>query len=226
MNVKNKILETIKKDKIEPTPKWIFSLKETFIWSSIILGLLIIGSAVGVISMFLIENDWDVYNEMDGVPFLKIISNIPLIWILSIIIFVILILLEVRKTKRGYKRSSLLYLSITIILGILLGGTFYGVGFSRYTDEIFNQTFPAYQNLNDYKQTIWSQPNEGLISGEIMTVDEDDQNITVKDFSGKIWNVDVWNINKPEIIKIGGKIKILGKNYDEVFMAEEIRPWR
>jgi len=91
----------------------------------------------------------------------------------------------------------------------------------------FSKKVPGYQLISNNKEQQWSQPNTGLLGGEIIQIQ--DNGFELRDFRGENWQVNYAQntLVKPSVeLRSKEKIKVIGKKIeDKKFQAREIRPW-
>ena len=220
--------ETIKKIKeknIHPTTKWKFLVENFFIWIS--LAFLIIFGAVSLALAyyFLIQLDWDVLRFMHRTSLFFWL--VPHIWLLLLVLFFILAFILFRRTKKGYRLEGIIVSSLIFLLFLLVGSAAHYFQADENINNIFSKRVPGYQLLTNNKERQWSQPEAGLLGGEITKVKE--KNLNLKDFQGKDWqiNYDQNTSIRPSVnLQPNEKIKVIGeKKNDKEFQADEIRPW-
>jgi len=137
----------------------------------------------------------------------------------------VLALVDFRATGRGYRYSWLkIGLSLTVVV-LLVGFLVNYWGLSQRLDSAFSAS-PAYQNRSMYMIQVWQNPDNGLLAGKIVAI-QDNNNFSLRDFDGKIWSIEtsgtIWRHGlAPEV---GLQIKIIGSAKGDSFIAQEVRPW-
>jgi hypothetical protein len=225
MNTSEIILSKIKKEEIRPISKWNFIAKEYLIWGLLLIGIILGSLSTSVVIYYLTDSDWDVYKYLDMNLFEWVLLNLPYFWIIFLVLFTVFALFLFRKTKTGYKFSTSLIIFITIIASVLLGIVFSFLGFGNYIDNILSDNLPFYRNIS-HMQTMWMNPDEGLLVGEIISVNSNNS-FVIKDLNGKSWNITGNGISwrGQTTPNVGVSIKIIGsKTSDSSFEATEIRP--
>jgi hypothetical protein len=98
-------------------------------------------------------------------------------------------------------------------------------------DAALAANLPVYSRIHAYcnRQNIWSQPEKGLLAGEIKKISMENNQFELEDFRGLHWQVEEDEkilIPANVIIIIGRKVKLIGeRRTEQVFFAREIRPW-
>ena len=228
VKISKKVLEKIKKQDIHPIPKWQFMLKDSFVWS--LFGInLILGSIGFAIVIFLLVNNDSVGDfSLTGNIWQWFLLSIPVVWILLTVLFLFVAFYNFRNTEKGYRfsvgKKVLLNVGITILFGLML----YFSGLSERLNNIFVESVPFYTNALDLRQEVWMRPQEGYLSGTILEINQDKEEMLLRDLDGKVWSVDYGDalVKIRVTLKIGEKIKMLGDmSSDTLFDATEIRPW-
>ena len=85
---------------------------------------------------------------------------------------------------------------------------------------------PIYNSLVCSEETVWNNVGSGLVNGEVTAV-KDDDDFTLKDCNGKVWQVQYDESQGLEKIsvKVGMRIKMVGpQEGDSTFIVKIIRP--
>jgi len=220
-----KILNQIEKEAIEPTPKLIFHLRNTGLWFLATVSVVLGGFATSLLAYNAANQDWDIYSHL-GESFLgSIISAIPYLWVITLIIFLVLAVLNIEHSKKGYKYSPILVLVVSFGITLVLGLLGFVSGFGAKADNYLGQKFTPYQTVESKKLEIWNQPEKGLLAGTIESLTGN--TLALRSFDGKIWQIDFKNatIRGRADLRSGQEIKVIGQDNGSVITASEIRPW-
>lgn len=216
-------LNKIKEQGIKPISRSIFNVKRICFW--VIVGLsFVLGSFfIAFILSAIFKNDWDLYNRF-GFNF--IFKTIPYFWLASLVIFSVLGEFYYRKTLLGHRHRfifiALIYLVSTTIFGFIL----YVVGIGDLMEDTIDNVPTRYQDIIVGHNGIWSHPENGLLSGQIILIN--DGEFQMVDKNGVVWVIDRTKaLTRGNVsFDIGQKIKIIGDKINQnLFQAEEIRPW-
>ncbi len=223
----DKIVSEIKEKKIRPKPKWIFLLKDYFIWSIFGISVVIGGLAFVVILFLLTTNDWDVYKHLGRDPSLYFLTMLPRIWIGTLILFLLIAYYNYRHTKKGHRYKTYVIVLGSVLGSVVIGTVLFFTGLGSRIEESFASVLPYYGGFMEHRMKIWTQPQKGLLAGEIIKV-KSKNILLIEDFKKNVWKVDISNAlwRRRRIVGIGDKIKIIGvEKSGNVFIAREIRPW-
>jgi hypothetical protein len=226
-NLADKIADKIKKEEIKPKSKWIFLLKDYFIWSIFGFSIIIGGLAFVVIIFILTTNDWDMHRYLGSGVGIHFLTVLPRVWIGTLILFLLVAYYNYRHTKGGYRYKTYLVVLGSVAMSIVIGTGLFFMGLGNKVEQAFSNNLPYYGRFMEHRMEMWNQPEQGLLAGEIVEIESVDV-FNMKDFGGNIWQVDIsgalWR--RGGSAQVGKQIKIIGaKKTDDEFTAQEIRPW-
>ena len=226
-----KVVRKIKQEKIVPKAKWKFRLKNGLIWLGFSVAILIGATYLFLITLIFSDLVLGRTNKILLGKGLFLMKAIPLSWIGLVLLLALVAFVDFRRTKRGYRLnwSKVVILVLGAYL-LLNGGLFWLAHSSQYQ---WLCLVPPYRRIDLIKQEVWSHPEEGLLAGEIISLEEDRdsgrKNFQLKDFKGATWivNLSTGASIRRVILEPGETIKLLGKQVgDKEFEAKELRPWR
>ncbi len=231
-NLSQKIIDKIKQEGIEPTPKWEFVLKNTFFWTTFVISTIIGGLAFSIIFHTLLNNDWDLYMQLSGGLFKFIVITLPYFWLILFALFVVVAYLNIKNTKKAYKYSLQMIVVGVLLASFLLGITFYNLGLASSMNKGLINKLPKYGRVLNPGEELWKRPEGGFLSGEIESIE---QNILkLKDQNEEIWEVvlseDILELVPDFVFKKDFKVKIIGEETIEgceskCFSAFMLRPF-
>ncbi|MFA6160006.1 MAG: hypothetical protein WC678_02870 [Parcubacteria group bacterium] len=226
-SISQKVLEKIKQEKISPKSRWNFWLCRAVVTALLIFFVFAGAFSLGIIfSIFSQFEVGKIVGRPHGMGILFL--SLPFIWIILLIFFAILAIVEFAKTRRGYKYKTTYVGGIFILVIIIFGAILYKLNFSDNMEGYMNKNFSAYSQIVRTPEKVWSQPEEGLISGEIIENKNEKEKIYLRDWDGEVWEVGYSQaLVRPRVKKeIGEKVKMIGeKEEGRKFRAQEIRPW-
>jgi hypothetical protein len=117
-NTTEKILTAIESQRVTPRPEWYFTVRNTLLWTpGIITTLLGAYTVAGIL-----------YGVLHAHPNpLFLIAIIPLLWVISFMLFSLISSSLLRKTHTGYRHTTLQLLLISVACSIIIGILFYAV---------------------------------------------------------------------------------------------------
>lgn len=227
-DITQKTIEEIEKDKLQPRPKWHFVLKNCLFWLFFAFSIFIGSLAVTAILYLLFDNDWDIYPYL-GKSFMEyVLISIPYLWISILILFSVISYLNFKQTQEGYKRHSYSIILISIFASFIFGGILFCSGLiDSEIHEGSSCCIPFYDALIYDKTDIWDNPQNGLLSGQIIKI-ENSNEFVLRDFNGNIWqakfNESGWQERRP--LLVGMNVRLAGQNLgNNIFLVNIIRPW-
>jgi len=228
-DISKKVLNKIKKDQIKPKPKWEFLLKKSVFWGLFGLSIIIGGVAASIIIFMIMTNDWDIPRHLGNSTPAFIFKTLPYFWIIILSAFIGIAYYNFKHTDTGYKYRFSLFVVINILISVIIGFGLFNFGAAKRIDKAFLDHAPLYQELNHKPRVqMWTQPENGLLGGEVIELLEDNQ-FQIIDFQDKKWiiiNTDPKSLEKPPI-KEGIIIQSVGEIIDNsTFKAIKIRVWQ
>jgi hypothetical protein len=155
-----------------------------------------------------------------------LLGLLPFFWIISMVILLIIAIVSIKNSKKGYKFSISGIVGFSAALSILIGTLFFISGGGRWLENAFSINVSLYESVQEKKTKLWSMPEEGYLSGTITAFYGD--SLQLKDFSEKTWTVILTNADVVPAVRFneGEKIKLTGRMLsDSRFAGEKIRPW-
>lgn len=216
-------LQKIQESGIKPISKNVFNFKRVLFWSLVGFSLVIGAVSFSIILLILFNNDWFLYSRY-GFSF--ILKTLPYFWFVCLLLVAILGEFYYRKTYLGYRHRMLTIIGAYIILTMISGLIIHLVGLGNVIEESLSKKVPVYHSFMFDRNEFWSRPEEGLISGRIILVD--DNVIKIVDFDNTIWTINTENafVGGRVQIREGEFIRIIGDIDDNsVFTALQVRPW-
>ncbi|MEZ4920984.1 MAG: hypothetical protein R2792_17920 [Saprospiraceae bacterium] len=227
MDKSKEIIDKIKRDHIQPRPRWHFLLKDTLIWLACGIGIFIGAAAFSVILFAIQQTDFELTTHLSHSRFELVLGLLPFIWIIALIVFLLIAIFSLQKSRSGYKFSWLRLVGFSALLSILLGTLFFIGGGAQWLESTFAANVSVYEGIQEKKQKMWMSPEAGLLSG--MVEEANPGQFVLVDFEQKKWTVayDSSTFIAPVVVlEAGEQVKMVGKQTDNShFTAEEIRPW-
>ena len=109
------ILKEIEVRGATPKPRWHFLTMRAVFWALVVVSIVVGAVAVSV--------GWYVFFDNDGlhVTFANLFQVIPYIWILVLALFILCAYWGFRQTRKGYRYSAKLVVSLLLIASVGLG---------------------------------------------------------------------------------------------------------
>ena len=226
MENSDELIEKMKSLNLKPKPIWHFTANRAFYWFLFIVSVMLGAFAFSVVLFSIQQLDFNLIAHMLHSRLEFILGLAPFFWIVSLIIFLFIAMVGIKKSRKGYKFSYLKIVVFSASFSILVGTLFFIGGGGEWLENAFSVRAGFYEGIESKKVKLWSEPEKGFLSGTIIEVNS--TNIQLNDFANKIWSIDIEHANIPPavIISEGVKIKLIGQIVSENnFRADEIRPW-
>ena len=228
-NISKNVLSKIQEHNITPKPKWKFLLKDYVLWSVFGVNMFFAAIFFSVTLLSLTNVDWDIYKYLHQNFIQYAVITVPYIRLIALILFVFLAYYNYRHTDKGYRYKARQIILMSLVIVVMMGGTMFVLGRAHIMEDILTKTLPHYETVEQQKLRMWYHPEEGLLTGTIIKIVNDDV-FVIEDYYKKRWFVTnisntIWRgpVQKPEV---GLRIKIIGRQSEvDKFEAEEIRPW-
>ena len=223
-----KVIEAIKNRGILPRPRWQFLLKRFTLWSLAAATTVLGGVAVAVIVFIFIDHDANVRAHLNESVFVDLFKTIPYLWLGALLLLTLVAQYVVRHTKFGYRHTPIQIVGVVITCSIALGTLLSALEVGERVQDFLVARTPYYDALVSTSKDVWSRPEKGLLGGTIAEVRSAEE-VTLVDFQGKSWLVDIGEIdvvnNSP--IQSGIIVKMMGSQEDmSGFRAVQILPWK
>ncbi|MBI2448464.1 hypothetical protein HYV44_02820 [Candidatus Microgenomates bacterium] len=147
-NLKEEILEKIKKEEIHPIPRWVYDAKNYLFWALFVISVLIGGVAFASIIFVIKSQNLPIgaIVGFSGPRFLLLVF--PYFWLIVLAVFITFAFFEIKNTKTGYRYNTLLVLVISILLSIILGSLLFISHAGGAPENILRRRVPLYKNIN------------------------------------------------------------------------------
>lgn len=222
------VFERIEKEDKKPLPKWHFVLKNQTFWGLWVLSVLI-GAAAVAGTIFGVSNaGWRYRLVTHETSFQFFIESLPIIWIISLVIFIIIGYQNFKHTKKGYKYSLTGIVIISIITSAVGGAALYAFGLGKIVDENIGQRIPFHKSAAFYQQELWVNPEEGFLAGTVIEVDTENDRMLLETFDGEEWVIRTIDLRTPDIAALSefGEVRVVGLPATTTeFHACFVLPW-
>ena len=226
MKKKKTIIDRIKEGNIKQKPKWRFTIQNILNWSFYIICILIGAASFSVILFSISQTDFNLISHMSHSRAEMFLGLLPFFWIVTLLIFLFIATIVLRRSKSGYKFNWPRLLITSTAASVLLGTIFFIGGGGLQLENTFSEKVPLYKSVHENKKELWMNPEEGLLSGTIEEINKD--KIQFIDFNNKLWDLDYSHSSIAGSVQLrkGEQVKLIGEitspNY---FYVKEIRPW-
>jgi hypothetical protein len=226
METSDQLIEKIQTRQVRPLPRWRHVFKDTLSWVLFILCALVGSLAFSVILFVIQQVDFDLISHMGHSRFELLLGLVPFFWIIAMVVLLVLAILSIKNSKKGYKFTSLSLIGLSVAFSILLGTLFFISGGGNWLENAFAIQVQTYESVQERKLQVWSDPENGFLSGTI--INPGDSTFELRDFKGTSWIISHKGADIVPAVTLedGEKIKMMGKITSENhFSADMIRPW-
>ncbi|HVT74964.1 MAG TPA: hypothetical protein VHD69_00910 [Candidatus Paceibacterota bacterium] len=227
MTLQEQILKRIKTDKVRPTSRAYFRLRDYILW--VLLGVFAAALSLGfgMIIFMIFGTDHTIFAKL-GLSFSeRLLYSIPIFWIVATIVVAVAAYINFRRTRKGYRVSARQFAVIAAVIAVAFGSMLYAFNVTRSVNRAAAENIPIYSAIVLDTET-WFDPEHGLLSGSVKVKDSDDS-FTLRDPNFDLWQVtgdDVSVVPAGFKFRSGDRIKIIGKKTGDLeFRAVEIRPF-
>ncbi|MBK8671410.1 MAG: hypothetical protein IPN89_19015 [Saprospiraceae bacterium] len=226
MNNAQKIIDKIKGENIQPRPEWSFASAEYIKWGAFMLFISIGSISFSIILFAISVNGFDMLQHFKHSKLESILVILPILWLATLILFLGGSIVSIMHTGRAYKYSFGKWVGLSTGISIAIGTLFFITGGAKWLEHKFETNIESYESIQEKKTAIWSQPELGTLSGEIVEVAGD--TLYIKDFKSRFWTIDISSafIAPKVVMETTEQIKLNGKKTgDAIFKADQIKPW-
>ncbi len=148
-NLKEKVLNKIKKGEVKKRPLIYFMSKNYFFWFMFILSIVLGAVAFSsFIIHFIIEpGPWHKLVLKKG-GFYYVFKALPLLWLVIILVFTLAAWLNFKHTERAYRQHNFLIVLVSIVMSMLLGLLLFFSGIGRNLDLRMRKLLPGYEKYH------------------------------------------------------------------------------
>ena len=223
-----KIMEEIKKQGIEPRPRWHFLLKRSVLWSLAAIATIFGGIAVAVIIFIFIDHDANARAYLNESIFIDLLETIPYLWFGTLLLLIGITQYVIRHTKSGYRYTAARIVGTVVVSSVVIGIVLSALEVGERVQDFFVERAPNYDKITNTSKDAWSHPEKGLLGGTVTEVVSSEE-IKLTDFHDKIWFVDRGQVDATDgpVIQLGAKIKLIGTIEDNsTFRAVRVFSWK
>lgn len=224
-NLKLKVLDLIEREKIKPTTRLYFSVKDKALWSLLLISM-IFGSVACSVMIFAFTNSEFGFYEMTNDSFFDFILNFtPYFWITLFVVFGMIGYENFKHTNKGYRYSFGAIVVVGLVINIILGVILHSLGISRMIDRDLSSDVIFTKSSDTLRRESWNHPDEGVLSGQIMSISNKNGTFILKDFNGDLWTISsvyIPNISL-NLISTSSEVRVIGVKQNVYFPAGTVK---
>ncbi len=226
MKPSERLVQRLKDQQEKPIPRWVFKARNTALWAGFAMATLLGGLAFSVVLFAIQQSDFNMLSHMSHSRMERFLAMLPILWLGFLAVFLVLAMYSVQYAPKGYKLTWVRLGGYSAGLSFVVGTLFFIAGGAQQLEGAFAVRVTLYESIQQKKIDLWSMPDEGYLSGEI--IETGLTSLRLRDFTGKVWTITHQGAVVPPVVLMerGEAIKLIGTRMTEdAFRAEEIRPW-
>lgn len=183
----HKVLDRIDEEHVVPRPKWQFTVKDRLFWVFWILSVLLGSLLAATLVFVLVNSGWEYRVVTHQNLFGFVMQFLPTVWVVALLGALLLAYENFRHTSRGYRVPLVAIIGVSLLITVLGGLFFYVSGAGRVFEEQVGARIPAYRTVKMRQKMIWSQPEQGLLAGEVLEFNQAQATLRLKGFDGNLY---------------------------------------
>jgi hypothetical protein len=228
----DRLFERIEAEAITPTPKMTFVVTEWGLWLVWALTVLFGAVALAISGYVALSAHYALYEATHENFLTFMVAIMPYIWLVLFVFMTYISVYEIKKTKRGYRYSTVMILGSSIIFTMFGAMLLHCLGMGFTLDKKLGEQIGMYMSLEKKEQMMWQMPAEGRLVGvlEPSTVidNQDDVVLNFKDSKGVLWRLNAAEINEREwlLLRQALPVRLLGTTTSDFsFHVCGVFPW-
>lgn len=225
--LKERLRQQLQDQDLQPQPKWHFIALRSVVWIGVCLNAALCGFALGV--LFLLNRDaFDLADQAAPISLVLDRSfEFLLFWSGLLGVTGGAALLLFRHTRWGYRPSRIALLCLGAGVVSLLAAASEFSGLSQNVDATLNENIRAYPSWQKAKRSIWTHPEEGRLSGRILSTQAQER-MVLEDWNGRVWDIDLTSAHIRSRVRLEPQelVKVIGRLDHDTFVGTEVRPWK
>lgn len=228
-HIRQQVIERIKQENIQPITLGYFLAGRLFRW--LLVGVFLVLSTLATAFAFhvVMEIDWEAFRHASVSAPRAILMSLPLLWLLLTVLFLVLASIVLHRTGRWYRYSIGFFLFIFPLMSMAAG---FSIEHSRF-DEPVEKFFlgdisqqERWQKFIPSGEQQWTQPENGLLGGDVIEVDRQEAILQLEDGEKKLWEIDYRDAEIETGVELAPntKVNIIGTETESsVFEAAVIK---
>lgn len=224
--ISKNVLDQINSGQVKQKPRIYFVVRNVTFWLIFALSIFVGSRVFATILTILKEIDAVTLMGAQQSKIIILAAILPVFWLVFFALFVIVAMIGLQQTKKGYRISVLNLVAINLVVSLVLGATLHILGDGKSLDRNWS-LIPFHQSSNDYKRSLWNNAPQGRVAGTVIEW-EDDDTIILEDRQQKYWRIEVQELNEKDLqlLEPGERIRVLGeKESEDEIEAMHIRPF-
>lgn len=207
-----KILDRIDHERVAPSPRWRFRVRNYTMWALWALTVIVGAVAVSILLYVSAHIGFSLYEATHPTWLSFLVDMLPYLWIFVFALMTFLAYWNYRCTKCGYRYSLWQVLTSSIAFSILGGAMLYMFGFAHQIDSQLGESMPMYPSLEDVEERLWQNPEEGRMLGVYVSPLAEDDHVTFRDLRDRRWTLNTVFLMQSDLETLfsGTRVRVLG----------------
>lgn len=225
--LERRVLEEIEKRGLAPR-SYAYFLAKRSVFLTLAAVALVLGAVSTAVLIYAVSDYLTTGGAgIDEMPLDDFLLALPPVWLVSLGVFVASAYYSLRQMPRGYRYETLSLLGAVLALSVTLGALLYAAGAGQRVHQMLASHIPLYDRLTRPMDKTLADPDKGWLAGTATGFDGK-STLTVRDFTGINWTVDVQGarIKLDEPLGSEEDLSIKGvRTGPAAFRATSIRDW-
>lgn len=189
-DLEKKILASIEQRSLTPRPYYMF-LAKSWVFLSLAVVSIILGAVSLAVLLFAISDYYaSSWRVLDNLPLDQVVLSIPVLWLVSMPLFIFSAYFGVRNTRRGYRFQTGHIFLLVLGASLALGVTLHLINAGQRVNDYLITHFAWYREQADVPFALWSRPEQGFLGGTA-NLFLADRKLRLIDFNLNVWTVDI-----------------------------------
>lgn len=210
-NLEKRVLDSLAQRNLAPRPYYMF-LAKRWVFLSLTIVSLLFGAISGSVLLFAISDYYATgWRVLDNLPLDEFLLSIPVVWLVSMPLFVASAYFGLRNTRRGYRLRPGQIILLCLVASMGLGLILHLFDAGQKVNDYLITHVAGYRAEADVPFAVWSRPELGYLGGRA-DLFFSDQKLRLIDFDLNVWTVDITGatINLDQPILTEGDVALRG----------------
>lgn len=228
----DRLFERIDAEAITPTSKLSFMATEVAIWLVWVLTVIFGAMALAISGYVTMSAQYAIYEATHENFLTFMVAIMPYIWVGLFALMTYISVYEIKKTKRGYRYSTVMVLGSNVIFTIFGAMLLHCLGLGYTLDKKLGEQIGMYMSLEKRQEMMWQMPAAGRLIGVLEPVQTTAETavpvLNFKDKAGVLWRLSVEELSEHELVLLNRAlpVRLLGTTTSEFsFHACGVFPW-
>lgn len=219
-HIASEVLKRIESESITPTSRFKYLCAEWGVWI-VWLATIISGAAALSVSFYVtMSANYALYEATHANFVTFFVAVMPYVWVCFFIAMVYVSIFQMRNTARGYRYSTWVVISSSLMFTFLGATLLHCFGLGYVLDQKLGQQLDSYMSQTKMEQKLWQMPQAGRLVGTLEQLHQDNISEPIfnfKDEEGVLWRLSVNELRSQDIdlLARGERVRLLGTTTSE-----------